>query len=679
MERFQQRYPERILETLLRDRTTGRNIIWADTEYSALGDGYGPEDEITLELISGTNSGVIKPRISKEHERQSRRTRTHAEVFTPSWLCNQMNNVLDEDWFRRPGTFNEEQDTSWKRNSDPIKFPKSKGKGWHSYVCSPRLEITCGEAPFVCSRYDTVTGAEIPVRDRIGILDRKLRVVSERTMSYKQWAKWALEALKATYGYEFQGDNLLVARVNVLETFSEHCEERWGHGPQESDLDNAAWVISWNIWQMDGLTCAVPTNQNDALVQSTIDNFDTQAHGAIQLSLFDIFDEIDSDISTNLVNTLNGIPFSLIFNWKRNTAVEFGSLKSEAEEGMKKFYAVIGNPPYQEETEGNGRSTPVYNLFMDAAYQVGDLVELITPGRFLFNAGQTQSSWNEKMLSDTHLKVLKYETNADAVFPGTDIKGGVAITLRNANENYGAIEVFTAFPELNSIIKKINMLIKDKPRMDSIIASQRLYKFSDSFFEDYKNDPNARFFLDTGTRNKILSSAMQKMPNVFINKENPNPDEVRFLGRIEGSRQWRCIKRRYIKPNKYLDSYKLFIPEANNSGKYGETLAEPIVGHPGEGSADTFLNAGPFDTVEEPERLALYYRTKFFRALLGARKVTQHSPSQVWKSIPLQDFSSSSDIDWKQTISDIDQQLYRKYGLSDEEIEFIETHVKEMD
>lgn len=345
---------------------------------------------------------------------------------------------------------------------------------------------------------------------------------------------------------------------------------------------------------------------------------------------------------------------------------------------MKKFFGIIGNPPYQEETDNNGRQQPIYDKFMDAAYEVADVVELITPARFLFNAGQTTKTWNEKMLCDEHLKVLMYETDASKVFGNTDIKGGVAITYRNANEECGPIGVFTAFPQLNAIVRKVNSIAGSEPRLDSIFASQRLYKFSDAFFDEYCDDPNAQFFLGTGTRNKILSSAMEKMPEVFVDKKGPDEDDVKFLGRINNQRQYRYIKRKYLKPNEYLDAFKLFIPEANNSGKYGETLTEPVIGYPGVGSADTFLNAGPFSTEVEPANMIRYYKTKFFRALLGVRKVTQHCPAPVWNTIPLQDFTPQSDIDWSKPISEIDQQLYAKYGLDADEIEFIETHVKEM-
>lgn len=346
---------------------------------------------------------------------------------------------------------------------------------------------------------------------------------------------------------------------------------------------------------------------------------------------------------------------------------------------MKKFFGVIGNPPYQGENDTNGRKPPIYNDFMDAAFTIGERVELITPGRFLFNAGQTPTAWNEKMLNDKHLKVLMYESDANKVFPPPVIlKGGVAVTLHDSTRVCGPIVVFTAFPELNSIIRKVNAAEGDSPRLNTLFASQRLYKLSDVFFNDNNSNPAVQKIMSSGTRTKITSSFIGKMNDVFTESEDASSDSIRMLARIANQRQWRFVRRDYLRSNEYLDAYKLFIPEANNEGKYGETLADPIVGRPGEGTADTFLNAGPFDTKEQAENLRRYYKTKFFRALLGARKVTQHSPSQVWEMIPLQDFTPSSDIDWTKSVADIDRQLYRKYGLTDDEVAFIESNVKEM-
>lgn len=416
IESFDRRYPTRVLETLLCDRTTGCNIIWADNEYEALGDGYLGDDEITVEKITGMNSGVIKPRIAKEQEKQSQRTKSRAEVFTPSWLCNQMNNDLDEAWFGRCDVFNVEiiagdSTKTWTAVNGPIEFPKSKGRGWHAYVEAPRLEITCGEAPFVCSRYDTVTGDELPVRERVGFLDRKLRVVTEKTKTRKEWVRRALDALRATYGFEYQGDNLLIARINVLETFVEHLRDRWGSEPEQDELEQAAWIVSWNIWQMNGFTDAVPTNKMGAEVESTLGTFEEPEPEPIQPSLFDLFDDVFPDEATVETNKeeepKETVPLCVIYDWQNGEPFEFSTLKGKATNMGKKFYAVIGNPPYQ--TEGNGNKTyapPIYHEFMDAAFDVAEKVELITPARFLFNAGSTPKAWNKKMLKDDHFKVM---------------------------------------------------------------------------------------------------------------------------------------------------------------------------------------------------------------------------------------------------------------------------------
>ena len=436
IERFERRYPTCMLEMLLRDRTTGRNIIWADNEYEALGDGYMGDDEITVEKITGMNSGIIKPRIAKEREKQSQRTKSRAEVFTPSWLCNQMNNDLDEVWFGCRDVFNNEAVAddgakTWVATNKPIEFPKLKGHGWHAYVEAPRLEITCGEAPFVCSRYDTVTGDELPVGERVGFLDRKLRVVTEKTKTRKEWVRRALDALRATYGFEYQGDNLLIARINVLETFAEHLRDRWVSDPTQEELIQAAWIVSWNFWQMNGFTDAVPTNKMDIEVESTLGGYEEPEMEPLQ-PMLDGFDEIFEDkVADESVDEepKETVPLCVIYDWRENEPFEFATLKGKGCPMGKKFYAVIGNPPYQlsvtESDSGNKTyAPPIYHEFMDSAFAVSDKVELITPARFLFDAGSTPKAWNRKMLNDPHFKVMSYKADASNVFPNTDIKGG---------------------------------------------------------------------------------------------------------------------------------------------------------------------------------------------------------------------------------------------------------------
>lgn len=375
IEGFERRYPAFILETLLSDRTTGRNIIWADNEYEALGEGYMGDDEITIEKITGTNSGIIRLRVAKELERQSQRTKSRAEVFTPSWLCNQMNNDLDAEWFGKRDAFNVEGDHAWQANSSPVEFPKTKGHGWHAYIESPRLEIACGEAPFACSRYDTVSGDTLPVSERIGFLDRKLRVVSERAKTLAMWAKQALRALAASYGYEYQGDSLLIARINVFETFCEHCMERWGQLPSEDALDRAAQIVSWNFWQMNGLTDAVPTSQANAAAAAMPVCSTRDEQEPTQLSLFDLSSDfvVEKADAAGNDGPDDPIPFCVIYDWQEDEPFEFTSLKDQRCPMGKKFYAVIGNPPYPEQIKGDNKNSaaPIYHHFMDEAYKVG--------------------------------------------------------------------------------------------------------------------------------------------------------------------------------------------------------------------------------------------------------------------------------------------------------------------
>lgn len=458
LETFERQHPARLLSSLLRDRTTGHNIIWASDEYETLGDGYAADDEITTGKITGQNVGIIKPRVAKKLERQSQRTKSRAEVFTPSWLCNQMNNDIDAVWFGRRDVFNTESPHGWSTSPEPIAFPKKKGHGWHAYIESPRLEITCGEAPFACSRYDAVTGAAIPVSERIGFLDRKLRIVTEKTKTRREWVKQALNALSASYGFEYQGDSLLVARINVLETFCDHCADRWENLPSEEELDRAAQIISWNFWQMNGLTDAVPTSTANEIAASMQSPSGESAPDSSQLSFFDLPDGVfqEEEASKHEEGQLNEeIPLCVIYDWKNSEPFTFASLKEKSCPMDKKFYAVIGNPPYQEETDSEStRMPPVYHAFMDQSYMAAEQVELVTPARFLFNAGYTPKSWNRKMLNDEHLKVLKYEQVSGNVFPGTDIKGGIVVTYRDAKRRLGPITTFTVFPELNSILAK---------------------------------------------------------------------------------------------------------------------------------------------------------------------------------------------------------------------------------
>ena len=268
----------KLLSILLFDRTTKKNILWGTDDYQDFGIEFAAGSPITIALITGVNAKVIQPRVLKAHRHKKNRTRMRAEVFTPSWVCNEQNNLIDTEWFGRKQPFNIVNGTKWKATTGPIIFEEKGNKTWKKYVDCKRLEITCGEAPYLVSRYDTVTGQTIPVPERIGLLDRKLRVVSQYTESKEDWLIWARRAVESIYGYEFQGDNLLLARENVLYSYIEHFRYKFDDEPELKELLQIALVISWNIWQMDGLNFAIPYCENpDEPKQMTIFDYLTDA------------------------------------------------------------------------------------------------------------------------------------------------------------------------------------------------------------------------------------------------------------------------------------------------------------------------------------------------------------------------------------------------------------------
>lgn len=336
-----------------------------------------------------------------------------------------------------------------------------------------------------------------------------------------------------------------------------------------------------------------------------------------------------------------------------------------------KFDAVVGNPPYQEETDAT-RKPPIYNYFYDMAFELAPIATLVTPARFLFDAGQTSKEWNRKMLSDEHFKVIRYFENSKDVFDTVDIKGGVAITYHDSNTNFGAIDIFTAYSELNEIISKVKHMCE--PTMDTIISARGTYRTTNIFNADY---PDAIERLGKGTGNMLVSNFFEKVPEAIANETNEPC--LRILCRVSGKRSICNILKKYIQPNKFIDKYNVASPEANSSGRFGERLTVGELLSPEEGATDTFISLGAFDTKFEALALQKYMKTKFFRALLGVKKVTQHCPPMVWEMIPCQEFSENSDIDWSKSIHEIDLLLYKKYGLSDEEIAFIESKVKPMD
>ena len=302
-----------LLSILLKDNTTGKNIIWATDDYNAYGAGYQKDNSMTIFSITGKNGNLIKPRTAKTKQEQIARVRDKAEVFTPSWICNKQNNLVDNAWFGTDFVFNEETEKTWIATTEPIVFPTATGKTWQDYINDVRLEITCGEAPYLVSRYDTVSGYMIELSQRIGLLDRKLRVVSENTHAEKEWLKWAIKSFQNTYGYDWQGDNVLLARENLLFTFIDYYKAKFNEEPTIEMLKKIAEILSWNIWQMDGLKFVIPESCKEV------------EEG--QLTLFD--DEVEKQpcpgCAKNDPYAHTGV-YCIIKDWKANKKVTFVSL-----------------------------------------------------------------------------------------------------------------------------------------------------------------------------------------------------------------------------------------------------------------------------------------------------------------------------------------------------------------
>ena len=646
-----------VLPLLLTDRSSKKNIIFATESYADRGEGYEAKNQITEQVLNTAEGCVIQPRVLKNSEEQLLRTRRKAEVFTPAWVCCLMNNHIDEVWFGRPDVFGKFDGQNWTPSEAPIQLPKRKR--WQTYVDSRRLEITCGEAPYLVSRYDMATGEIIPIENRIGILDRKLRIINENTTTEKEWLKWTVRAFQSVYGYEYQGDNLLIARINLLMTYIDFMDDHWNRKPTSKELAEIARIISWNIWQMDGLKGSIPLG---ALYE--------EYH---QLTIFDIFGMDDGNGNENSEECVA----SRVFDWRgRNQSLEFNAFR-ERRNGSMKFDFIIGNPPYNEDFNNSGDNktfaAPIYNKFIDAAYDISDRVELIHPARFLSNAGSTPKAWNKKMLKDPHLKIVHYESDARKIFTNTDIKGGIAITYHDKSQSFGAIEVFTQFDELNSILHSVKNI--GFVSISTILVSGYAYHFTQSLYDEH---PEFEGLMSKGHKYDLKSNVFDTMFGAF-SKEKRGDNYIGILGRKDNNRVTLYINRRYINHVVNLDKYKVFIPRGSGRGDFGEAIALPIVGIPGEGATETFLSIGSFDTITEANYTIKYIKTKFVRALMSILKTTQIITPGIWKYVPLQDFTSASDIDWSKPIAGIDRQLYAKYSLSEEEIAFIETHVKEME
>ena len=445
----------------------------------------------------------------------------------------------------------------------------------------------------------------------------------------------------------------LYAAYNIYRTRLEQAREKYG------EVNRATALMLWDLTLEENIFVVCKTPMARYITMRTLRGFrNTNVHTKYYPNLIEsIITEPDS-----VVNMLrSGKRF-----WKINN-----------DENMK-IDAIIGNPPYQVTSE-NTSDAPVYHLFIDLASLLAQRVSLLTPARYLFNAGKTPKDWNTKILNDEHFKVVDYWANSTDVFPTVDIKGGVAVMYRDSKLNFGKIGTFTAYKKLNIIANKV-CKISENGLFAELIYAPESYRLSDKLHEDY---PWAKERLSMGHPYDITTNIFEKLPEIFKETYQIKEEEVRFYGRYKNERCYRWIKREYVDSHPNLDKYKVIVPKSNGSGAIGEVLSSPLIGEPliGEpliGVTQTFLTIGAFDTRTEAEACLKYVKTKFARTMLGLLKATQHNPKDTWRLVPLQDFTAASDIDWTLSVAEIDQQLYHKYGLEAEEIAFIEEKVRAM-
>ena len=594
-----------------------------------------------------TNSQPENNKISKKNPvlmKSKHRVQKHGEVFTPQWVVDKMVAI--------PGIKEKTED-----------------------VFATFLEPSAGEGAFL-----------------LAIEDIKLRFVTENHNG-DLWNTYALWALSSIYGIEFLEDNLAAARQNMLELFLD-CYDAAQGAPlsKRSDLyKSARTIICANIVQGDTLTHK--NNSGEDIVfsrwssvegsprqvrratfsYSSLFGNDDISKSGVQLSLFDQL-SVHEEAAGSQQECFALTDIELV--WKEEKDM------SEKKPGKFKFDVVIGNPPYQEESKGDSSSsTPIYHHFMEEAYKVARRVSFITPARFLFNAGQTPKQWNKKMLEDEHLKVEYYERDSSKVFANTNIVGGVAVTYRDSDENFGATGLFITIPELYSIAHKVKS-VDGIGNLSDIAYARTSYKLSNDLHVEH---PEARSLLSEGHAYDVSTNIFDSINFIFFDsKPDDANDYLRIYGIQNNERVYKWVKANYIKQHPNLLKFKVFQGKSNGaSGVLGETPARmitpPIVMPPEVGHTQTFMSFGAFDTEYEAVSTAKYIRTKFARVLLGILKVTQDNPVNTWAYIPLQDFTPASDIDWSQPIPEIDRQLQKKYGLDEMEIEFIESHVKEME
>lgn len=665
-----------ILLILLKDRSIGKNILWATDDYKDLGIGFAADDEITLPAITGAHGNLIKPRALKSKEEQGARTRNMAEVFTPLWICNKQNNLADNAWFGRENVFNTENGTDWQATEGKIAFPSEKGAdGWIAYIASKRLEITCGEAPYLASRYDTMTGEIVPLEKRIGLLDRKLRVINERTRNFKdrerakkRWLELATLAVRSTYGFEWAGDNILLARENLLFTVADYYAAKFGDALDMEMLEHFAEIISWNIWQMDGLKAVVPNSCHDYKKerQAVSPNlFLAKDFSARTLKRSVSPCDVDEDERQKCQGCLkdnielhNGV-YCRIKNWSTGKVLQFKDmLDGEGSEGVMskdfKFDVVIGNPPYQVSDGGNGKSAkPVYHFFVNEIRELSpDLISMIIPSRW-FAGGKGLDDFRSSMLKDKRIETLVDYENFKDVFPGVDLAGGACFFLWKKKFN-GECTVVNATQTTN-------------------VKMQRYLDEFDILVRSNKSLEILRKVMEWNKSGKNLSSV--------VSSRKPFGLPTNYSPLNSGVPCWfiQRIGRKFADCNDvddsmgYLDKWKLLAPKAPIAGQTDFT--KPVgfyyegntkIAKPGECCTESFIILGAFNTEKEVLSYRSYIFTKLVRFLLLQTVVSQDVTKKNFVFVPdLGEYNKYY----------TDDLLRRLWGITDNQWEYVDSKI----
>ncbi len=342
-----------------------------------------------------------------------------------------------------------------------------------------------------------------------------------------------------------------------------------------------------------------------------------------------------------------------------------------------KFDVIISNPPYQlstSEIDGKSNAIPIYHQFVNMAKKLEpNYIVMIIPARWMTGGTRALDAFREAMINDSHISIMHDYLASKDVFTGVDVKGGICYFVRD-KKHTGKCQYYTHSTDgVNCVLRKFadegtEFIIRNN---NSINIKNKIWK---------SQHISVASIASPQTPYGLLSNAFIKEPEKFtIVKEDENQYRVFGLG-INLKREMRYL-RKNVKLSKQFneDSYKVFIPEVYGSGEMGETPPQPIVGVPHDICTQTFRQFGGFSSKREAENFCKYIKTKIFRLMTSMLKNTHHAPSKVYMFIPMQDFTEKSDIDWSVPIPDIDKQLYKKYDLTQEEIDFIESMIKPME